>query len=114
MKRLLSGRSSTCSRLAGSVKLGQPVPESNLVSEEKSSVPQPTQRYMPCSWLSQCSPVNGASVPARRVTSYCSGVSCWRHSCSDLRTFSASVDTSNLLVCACQTASYFVLISPPA
>ena len=47
MKRLLSGRSSTCSRLAGSVKLGQPVPESNLVSEENSSVPQPTQRYMP-------------------------------------------------------------------
>ena len=47
MKRLLSGRSSTCSRLAGSVKLGQPVPESNFVSEEKSSVPQQTQWYMP-------------------------------------------------------------------
>ena len=47
MKRLLSGRSSTCSRLAGSVKLGQPVPESNFVSEEKSSVPQQTQVYMP-------------------------------------------------------------------
>ena len=32
MNRLLSGRSSTASATAGSVKLGQPVPESNLVS----------------------------------------------------------------------------------
>ena len=33
MKRLLSGRSSTASATAGSVKLGQPVPESNFVPD---------------------------------------------------------------------------------
>ena len=60
MKRLLSGRSSTCSRLAGSVKLGQPVPESNLVSEENSSAPQQTQRYMPLALLVHVGPGEGA------------------------------------------------------
>ena len=39
MKRPLSGRSSTASATAGSVKLGQPVPDSNLVSEPNSSAP---------------------------------------------------------------------------
>ena len=39
-----SSRSSTASATAGSVKLGQPVPESNLVSESNSSAPQPAQR----------------------------------------------------------------------
>src|SRR3954451_21119650 len=84
MKRLLSGRSSTCSRLAGSVKLGQTVPESNLVSEENSSVPQQTQWYMPAVFSSTYGPVKARSVPALRVTSNCSGVSCSRHSASDL------------------------------
>ncbi len=60
-------------RLAGSVKLGQPVPESNLVSEENSSVPQQTQRYMPSLFSSTYGPVKARSVPALRVTSYCSG-----------------------------------------
>jgi len=32
------------SRTTGSVKLGQPVPESNFVSELKSSAPQAAQR----------------------------------------------------------------------
>ena len=35
---------STAAATAGSVKLGQPVPESNLVAEVKSSAPQPAQR----------------------------------------------------------------------
>ena len=48
-----SGRVSTASATFGSVKLGQPVPESNFVSEEKSSAPQPAQRYMPSSWAFQ-------------------------------------------------------------
>ena len=39
--------------LAPSQKLGQPVPELNLVSELKSSLPQQTQRYMPFALLSQ-------------------------------------------------------------
>jgi hypothetical protein len=44
MNRLLSGRSSTASATAGSVKLGQPVPESNLVSAANSVAPQAAQR----------------------------------------------------------------------
>jgi hypothetical protein len=44
MKRLLSGRVSTLSSETGSQKLGQPVPESNFVSELNSSWPQPAQR----------------------------------------------------------------------
>ena len=44
MNMLLSALVSTASLLAGSKKLGQPVPESNLVSELKSSFPQATQQ----------------------------------------------------------------------
>jgi hypothetical protein len=40
MSRLVS----TASATAGSVKLGQPDPESNFVSDENSSAPQPAQR----------------------------------------------------------------------
>src|SRR3989344_5185776 len=42
---------STFSRFAGSVKLGQPVPESNLVSEVNSSAPQAAQRYIPSAFV---------------------------------------------------------------
>jgi hypothetical protein len=41
---LWSGWSSTASATAGSVKLGQPVPESNFVPELNSSLPQAPQR----------------------------------------------------------------------
>ena len=41
------------SALAPSQKLGQPVPESNLVAELKSGAPQQTQWYMPVALLSQ-------------------------------------------------------------
>src|SRR3954453_17114148 len=78
---------------AGSVKLGQPVPESNFASDEKSTTPQPAQRYMPSSFVCTYPPVNGGSVPLRRSTSYCAGVSSSRHCLSVL--------------------SVFVLISPP-
>ncbi len=37
-------RSSTASATFGSVKLGQPEPDSNLVVESNSSAPQPAQR----------------------------------------------------------------------
>ena len=40
----VSGWSSTASATAGSVKLGQPLPESNFVSELNSSLPQAPQR----------------------------------------------------------------------
>ena len=60
--------SSTASATIGSVKLGQPVPESNFVSEPKSSAPQPRQRYMPAVFSSTYAPVNGGSVAAWRRT----------------------------------------------
>src|SRR6266542_4877348 len=68
--------------LTGSVKLGHPVPESNLASDRNSSAPQPAQRYTPSSWTFQYAPVNARSVPLRRRTSYCSGVRRSRHSSS--------------------------------
>src|SRR5438874_1246994 len=74
---------STASSSFGWKKLGHPVPESNLASELNSSAPQPAQRYTPSSWVSHSSPVKARSVPARRSTRYCSGVSSWRHCSSD-------------------------------
>jgi hypothetical protein len=52
-------------------KLGQPVPDSNLVFESKRSTPQTIQVYVPSSWLFQYFPVKARSVPFCRVTSYC-------------------------------------------
>ena len=69
-------------RFTGSVKLGQPVPESNFVSEENNSCPHAAQAYIPASWSFQYAPVNGASVPPRLSTSNCSGVSDCCHSSS--------------------------------
>ena len=47
MPRDLSSCSSTASATAGSVKLGQPLPESYFDSELNSSLPHAPQRYMP-------------------------------------------------------------------
>ncbi len=52
----------------GRQKLGQPVPESYLVSEENSASPQHMHRYIPGVFSSQCGPVNARSVPCSRVT----------------------------------------------
>ena len=68
MNRLLSSSSRTLAATAGSVKLGQPVPESNLVSELNSSLPHAPQRYMPVSFECVYAPVNGGSVPFSRST----------------------------------------------
>jgi hypothetical protein len=43
----------TFSGLAGAQKLGQPVPESNFVSDPKRSWPHPTHRYTPGVFVSQ-------------------------------------------------------------
>src|SRR5262245_26914357 len=59
----------------GWVKLGHPVPESNLSVELNSGSPVVTSTYSPRSWLSQNSFRNGGSVPAFCVTSYCAEVS---------------------------------------
>ncbi len=69
-----------CSWFAGLVKLGQPVPESNLVSDENNVCPQFEHVYMPFLCSSQYAPVNGASVPFSLVTWYVSGSSFAFHS----------------------------------
>jgi hypothetical protein len=43
----------TRSSESGSQKLGQPVPESNLVSDENRGALQAMQRYVPASLVSQ-------------------------------------------------------------
>jgi hypothetical protein len=48
---------------AGSVKDGQPVPDSNLAVESKSSASQAAQWYMPSSLVLQWGLANGRSVP---------------------------------------------------
>ena len=62
------------SEFTPSQKLGQPVPESNLVSELNSGAPQQTQWYIPVALLFQYAPVNARSVPPQRATWNCSGV----------------------------------------
>src|SRR5947209_3588560 len=73
--------------LTGRKKLGQPVPESNLASDAKSSAPQQTQRYTPRAWLFAYLPENGGSVSLRRVTWNWGTVSSFAHSLSVFDTF---------------------------
>jgi hypothetical protein len=51
------------------VKLGQPVPLSNLSRLSKSGVSLQTEKYTPSSWLSQYSFWKDGSVPWSRATS---------------------------------------------
>src|SRR5262245_41186498 len=88
MSMLLSASVSTFSASIGRSKLGQPVPESNLLSASNRGCPQATQTNCPGSFTSLSSLVKGASVPLLRTTSYCSGVSSRRHSSSLFLTFS--------------------------
>lgn len=69
-----------------SVKLGQPVPDSNFCPESKRGVPQQRQAYRPGSCASQYSPVKGRSVPFFLVMWNSSGVNSFFHSSSDLST----------------------------
>ena len=61
--RLLSSLSTMLSGSNGLVKLGQPVPESNLSMEIKSGSPETMSTYMPSFLLSQYSFLKGGSVP---------------------------------------------------
>src|SRR5512143_1647795 len=72
----------------GLVKLGQPVPDSNLSSELKRSRSQHTHLYVPFWWLSQYALSNGRSVPFFLVTLNCSGLRSFFHSSSDFITLS--------------------------
>jgi len=80
---LVSGSIFTLSFDIGAQKLGQPVPESNFVSEENSSLPQPAQTYTPSFFWSTNFPVNGRSVPLSRSTWNSSGVRILLHSSFD-------------------------------
>src|SRR5580704_15373956 len=62
MPKVLSVISTIFSFAIGAQKLGQPVPDSNFVSELNSAVSQQIQRYRPSSWRFQYAPVNGISV----------------------------------------------------
>src|SRR4051794_20607255 len=93
MKCERSSRSSTASATAGSVKLGQPEPESNLVSELNSSAPQPAQVYMPLAFSCTYLPANGGSVACLRSTAYWSGASSSRHWSSVFSIFSMSLSS---------------------
>src|SRR4051812_49280715 len=83
-----SSCSSTASAIAGSVKLGQPDPESNLVPELNRSAPHPPHLYIPVAFSWVYLPVNGGSVAAWRSTAYWSGASSSRHWSSVLAIFS--------------------------
>jgi hypothetical protein len=83
MPWLRSTLSMTLSRTTGRVKLGHPVPESNLSRDENSGSPVATSTYKPASWLSQNSLWNGGSVASRWVTSYCMAVRRFFSSSSD-------------------------------
>src|ERR1700685_2610832 len=87
MPKLLSLPVRTFSLAMGAQKLGQPVPDSNLVSELNNALLQQMQRYMPLSCRLKYSPVNALSVPSLRVTWNCNGVNCCFHSSSVLCAF---------------------------
>ena len=57
-----------------SSKLGQPVPESNLASEENNWLPQAEHLYIPLPFSWTYLPVKGGSVPFSRIVLYCPGV----------------------------------------
>ena len=63
MPRLRSLLTLTFSLAMGAQKLGQPVPESNLVVELNRAFLQQTQRKSPFSCRSQYWPVKACSVP---------------------------------------------------
>ena len=88
-------RSTTFCLAIGCQKLGQPVPESNLVFESNSAVSQQMQRYTPVPRNLSYWPLKGRSVPSWRVTWYAAGESCARQASSDL-TILGTVTTRNL------------------
>src|SRR5580698_2857633 len=80
--RLPSTLFTTFSFAIGSQKLGQPVPESNLVLELNSARSHPAQRKIPLSSRFQYAPVNARSVSSCRSTQYASFESFFLHSAS--------------------------------
>src|SRR5690349_12158849 len=84
MPYVRSATSLTFDLSTASQKLGQPVPESNFVSDLKRPSPQQTHLYIPTPLWFQYFPEKGRSVALQRATSYCSAVSFCFHSLSRL------------------------------
>ncbi len=82
INRVLSDRSMTASDRIGRVKLGHPVPESNLSSERKTDSPVSAATYVPVRFSVLSGLENGRSVPPSRRMVYDSGESLVRHSSS--------------------------------
>lgn len=93
LKKLLSGSVLVLFSESGSQKLGQPVPESNLLFELKSSLSQHTHSYTPSLLRSWYFPLNAGSVPFLLVILKCSGVSIRAHSSSLFITFLLTSDS---------------------
>src|SRR5688500_8573252 len=93
MKSVLSGRVRTAPAI-GRVKLGQPVPLSNLSCERNTGRLQPAQRKLPrrCSALSGLLPER--SVPCWRSTRNCSALRRRRHCSAGRLTSNVSADAS--------------------
>ena len=72
-----------------------------LLWNDTRSAPQARQAYTPTVFVSVYSPVKGRSVPAWRRTWYSAGLSCSRHSASDLTTFAAESVTGSMLPRLC-------------
>lgn len=107
MPWLVSLTSLTLLSLSGFQKLGQPVPESNFVSDENSSAPQPAHTYIPFSCLFQYLPLKAGSVPFSLSTRYCSSVNLSFHSLSLFGIFFSSMGV-------CRIKLYLILSQDPA
>lgn len=102
---LKSGTKLTLLGIASS-KLGQPLPESNLLSEIKIGLPQAPHTKIPSSSVCRREPLKGFSVPFSLKMRYCSGVNSSRHSWSVL-----SFRLCPFLCCQ-KWSIYFFLVSP--
>src|SRR3954470_312533 len=81
MPKLLSVEVSTAPSM-GSLKLGHPVPLSNLSFDSNSDWRQPAHENLPGRFSHSSAQLPGASMPCWRITAYCSGVRMRRHSSS--------------------------------
>src|ERR1700742_3203013 len=82
MPKVVSRVVPTALSSSGAQKLGQPVPLSNLVSDENRPWSQPAQAKTPARCSLRSGLVNGRSVALWRNTAYCSGFNSLRHSSS--------------------------------
>ena len=112
MNKLESPDSTTLCADSDFQKLGQPVPDSNLVFESNNAVSQQMQWYRPAAWLFQYSPEKGRSVPACRVTTNASADNCSRHCASVLTT--RAISTTPVLFASAENNSILTVAGAAA